>query len=198
MSTSSSPAASGAGTDGARGAVRAGGSVQWAVYGSPLGPLTLVGGARGLRAVRFPGRGDPLDEAAQRPDAFEEAFRQLEQFFAGTRRRFELSLALDGNSLQRQVWDELQAIPYGETVSYGQLARRVGLAPDRVRVAAGAVARTPVPIVVPCHRVIAADGALTGYLGGLQRKQALLDLERLAARGQDPAPAWAFRQLALL
>jgi methylated-DNA-[protein]-cysteine S-methyltransferase len=174
-------------------------AVRWAVYESPFGPLTLVAGARGLRELRFPGRGAALDEGARDPDAFAEAFAQLEQYFAGERRRFELPLELGGSAFQRRVWELLRELPYGTTISYGALAQRAGLAAEHVRVAAGAVARTPVPIAIPCHRVIAADGALTGYLGGLQRKQTLLDLERLAAQGLDPAPAsWAFRQLVLL
>jgi methylated-DNA-[protein]-cysteine S-methyltransferase len=175
-------------------------TTRWAVYESPFGPLTLVAGERGVRELRFPGRGAPLEEADRDPAPFAEAFDQLEQYFAGERRRFELPLDLSaGTALQRQVWGLLQALPYGTTISYGRLAQRAGLPADRVRVAAGAVARTPVPIVIPCHRVIAADGSLTGYLGGLQRKQALLELERLAAQGLDPAPAsWSFRQLALL
>ena len=174
-------------------------STRWAVYESPFGPLTLVAGARGLRELRFPGRGGPLDEADRDPDALAAAVTQLEEWFAGERRRFELPLELGGTALQRRVWTLLRELPYGSTISYGALAERAGLAPEHVRAAAGAVARTPVPIVIPCHRVIAADGSLTGYLGGLRRKQALLDLERLAAQGLDPTPAsWAFRQLALL
>lgn len=175
-------------------------TTRWAVWESPFGPLTLVAGARGLRELRFPGRGGPLDEAARDPRALATAIGQLEQWFAGERQRFELALDLGGaTAFQRRVWALLRELPFGTTISYGALAERAGLAPEHVRVAAGAVARTPVPIVIPCHRVIAADGSLTGYLGGLQRKQALLDLERLAVQGLDPAPAsWAFRQLALL
>jgi methylated-DNA-[protein]-cysteine S-methyltransferase len=169
----------------------------WTVYESPLGPLTLLGGPRGLTALRFPGRGDALDEAAHDPAAFAEPLRQLEEYLAGRRRRFHLALDLGGTPFQRAVWARLLAIPYGATTTYGALAAAMGR-PDRVRAVGAAVGRTPVPIVVPCHRVLGADGSLTGYGGGLHRKQALLDLERRGATGLAPKPAWAFRQLALL
>jgi methylated-DNA-[protein]-cysteine S-methyltransferase len=111
---------------------------------------------------------------------------QLEEYFAGERRRFDVDLDLRGTPLQLLVWERLREIPYGSTVSYGELAGRVdatafpvGLEPwERVRAVAAEVGRTPTPIVVPCHRVIGADGSLTGYGGGLERKRALLDLER--------------------
>jgi methylated-DNA-[protein]-cysteine S-methyltransferase len=189
---------------------------HWTVYESPLGPLTLRGGPRGLTGLDFPGRGDARDEGAHDPAAFAEPLRQLEEYFTGRRQRFDLALDLGGTPFQRAVWARLLAIPYGATTTYGALAAALGR-PDRApvpgragRVAAvsgdpvglravgAAVGRTPVPIVVPCHRVLGADGALTGYGGGLHRKQALLDLERRGATGRAPEPAWAFRQIALL
>jgi methylated-DNA-[protein]-cysteine S-methyltransferase len=115
------------------------------------------------------------------PELLADATRQLEEYFAGTRRRFELALDLRGSEFQRAVWDRLLAIPYGETISYGELADAVGRR-ERVRAVAATVGRTPIPIIVPCHRVIGADGSLTGYGGGLHRKQALLDLERHGVR----------------
>jgi methylated-DNA-[protein]-cysteine S-methyltransferase len=169
---------------------------RWTVYESPLGPLTLRGGPRGLTGIDFPGHAGPLAEPDRDPGAFAEAVRQLEEYFAGRRRRFELALDLGGTPFQRAVWEQLLAIPYGTTRAYGAMARALGRS-DRVRAAAAAVGRTPVPIIVPCHRAVAADGALTGYRGGLQRKQALLDLERRGVAGLAPEPAWAFRQLAL-
>jgi methylated-DNA-[protein]-cysteine S-methyltransferase len=169
----------------------------WDVYESPLGPLTLHAGPRGLAGVSFPGRGWPLDEAGRDPAPFAEAAAQLEGYFAGERRTFELQLDLRGSPFRQAVWAALREIPYGTTVSYAEVARRVGR-PDIVRAVAAAVGAVPVPIVVPCHRVIGADGSLTGYGGGLHRKQALLDLERDGAAGRPPRPAWAFRQLALL
>ena len=120
---------------------------------------------------------------------------QLDEYFAGERRAFDLELDLRGTELQLDVWRGLLEIPYGTTLSYSELARRAGR-PDVVRAVGAAVGQTPVPIVVPCHRVIGKDGTLTGYGGGLHRKQTLLELEHLTA-GVAPA-AWAFRQLTLL
>jgi methylated-DNA-[protein]-cysteine S-methyltransferase len=140
-------------------------------YDSPLGPLTLLGRSGRLSALLF--RAPAVDE----PGAFKAARRQLGEYFAGVRQGFELDLDLAGSPFQLAVWDRLVRIPYGTTVSYTELAERVGR-PGSVRAVGGAVARTPVPIVVPCHRVIGADGSLTGYGGGLERKAALQDLER--------------------
>lgn len=170
--------------------------MSWHVYESPLGPLTLVGGSAGLSGMRFPGRGPALREADHEPQTFAEATSQLDEYFAGTRRAFELELDLRGTPFQRAVWEQLLAIPFGTTVSYGELARRIER-PDRVRAVGGAVGRTPVPIIVPCHRVVGADGSLTGYGGGIHRKAALLSLESSVAAGNDPEPAWHFRQLAM-
>ncbi len=171
--------------------------LAWTVYESPLGPLTLVGDDDALSALHFPGRSGPLSEAARRSEPFTEAIVQLEEYFAGERQRFELSLRLDGSPFQRRVWAALQRIPFGATRSYGALADEIAR-PDRVRAVGAAVGRTPVAIIVPCHRVIGADGSLTGYGGGLHRKQALLDLESAVSGGAPPAPVWAGRQLSLL
>jgi methylated-DNA-[protein]-cysteine S-methyltransferase len=170
------------------------------IHETPLGPLTLHAGPRGLTGLSFPGRADralALDEGARDPATLAGAAAQLDEYFGGRRDSFDLPLDLAGTPFQRRVWEALLAIPYGTTVTYTELARAVGR-PDVVRAVAAAVGRTPVPIVVPCHRVLGAGGALTGYGGGLQRKQALLDLERRGAAGLDPQPAWAFRQLAML
>ena len=155
-----------------------------AVVAGPLGPLTLLGGADGLRALFFDGAAPEPPTQADRTEALSDAARQLGEYFVGARRAFELALDLRGSPLQLRVWGELQRISYGVTVTYSQLAASVGR-PDAVRTVASAVAATPVPIVVPCHRVIGADGALRGYIGGLERKAALLDLERRTA--PDPA-----------
>jgi methylated-DNA-[protein]-cysteine S-methyltransferase len=171
--------------------------MHWTIYESPLGQLLIGGGPRGLTDLRFPGRGGAVDEDSYAPAAFTRALRQLEEYFTGRRRCFDLALDLGGTPFQRGVWRQLLEIPFGKTTSYTALARAVGR-PDRVRAVAAAVGRTPVPIIVPCHRVVAADGALTGYLGGLRRKQALLELERRRASGPEPEPSCAFRQLALL
>jgi methylated-DNA-[protein]-cysteine S-methyltransferase len=169
----------------------------WDVYESPLGPLRVQAGPRGLCRLSFPGRGEPRDERDRDRAALASATMQLDEYFAGARRAFELALDLPGTPFQRRVWQRLQEVRYGRTITYTQLAERVGR-PDIVRGVAAAVGRTPIPIIIPCHRIVAADGGLTGYRGGLHRKQALLDLERRAAGGDAPEPAWTARQLALL
>jgi methylated-DNA-[protein]-cysteine S-methyltransferase len=161
----------------------------WTIYASPLGPLTVAAGPGGITDVWFPGAAPRLDAALRRPMA--EVSRQLDEYFAGARREFELELDLRGNPLQQLVWAQLREIPYGATTSYGELAGRIASAAyppslepyKRVRLAAAAIGRTPTPIIVPCHRVIGADGSLTGYGGGLDRKRALLHLERGVAHG---------------
>ncbi|HEX5928051.1 MAG TPA: methylated-DNA--[protein]-cysteine S-methyltransferase [Solirubrobacterales bacterium] len=181
-----------------------GSRLAWTIYESPLGPLTILAGEAGLRNVHFPGRSPRLREDARRP--LPAAVDQLEGYFAGERRSFELGLDLRGDPLQMRVWELLREIAYGATTTYGELASRVeeplfpaGLEPyKRPRLVGAAVGRTPTPIVVPCHRVIGADGSLTGYGGGLQRKQALLDLESRGATGSAPDPSWANRQTQLL
>ena len=175
--------------------------MTWTTYESPLGPLTLIVGATGLRNVHFPGRSPILDPSDRNPAALTEAVRQLEQYFAGERERFELELDLSGTTFQQRVWRALQQLAYGRTTTYGDLARELDITDSATvsgaRKVAWAIGATPTPIVVPCHRVVAADGSLTGYLGGLQRKQALLDFE---AAGGAPASLRDRRQqqLALL
>ena len=149
---------------------------SWTVFESPIGPLTLRGHDGVLAAIHFPGRVGRLGDAARDDDALGAAARQLGEYFAGERREFALEVRLDGTEFERAVWRELRRIPYGETTSYGAIARAIGR-PEDAREVGSAVGRTPVPIVVPCHRVVGSDGALTGYGGGLDRKRALLDLE---------------------
>ena len=170
----------------------------WTTYESPLGTLTLTATGRGLRAVQFPGRASALAESDRRPEAFPAALAQLEEYFAGTRQVFDLQLDLgSGTGFQRDVWRHVQAIPYGTTVSYGESARRLGR-PGRVRAIGAAIGRNPLPIVVACHRVVGADGRLTGYGGGLQRKRALLDAEAIVAAGGRTPVEFGPRQLVLL
>ncbi len=152
-------------------------TMTWTTYDSPLGPLTLVGGAAGLTALHFPGEAPELDEDARSAASLADAARQLDEYFAGRREGFDLAVSLGGTPFQRAVWDALRAIPSGATTTYAALARALGR-PAAVRAVGAAVGRTPVPIVVPCHRVLGSDGSLTGYRGGLERKRALLDLER--------------------
>ncbi len=151
-------------------------TTAWAVYESPLGSLTVAAGPAGFMALRFDGERPALDAAAHDPDALAPVVAQLDEYFAGRRRAFDLPLDLAGTPFQREVWAALLAIPYGSTSTYAELARAVGR-PDAVRAVGAAVGRTPVPIVVPCHRALGSDGALTGYRGGLERKRALLQLE---------------------
>ncbi len=169
----------------------------WDILQTPLGPLTVQASERGLTGLAFPADAPTLDEGRRDRDALADAARQLESYFAGERQAFDLPLDLAGTPFQRSVWHELLRVPYGDTVTYGELARRVGRA-DIVRAVGAAVGRTPVPIVVPCHRVLGADGSLTGYRGGLQRKRALLDHERRGRDGRGLEPAWVVRQLAML
>ena len=170
--------------------------MTYTIFNSPIGELTLVAGPDGaLRRLYFPGTAPGLAAAERDPDALAAATEQLEEYFRGERTRFELALDYRGTPFQHGVWDALRTIPYGETTTYGALARALEAQPRAIGAAVGA---TPIPIVIPCHRVIGSDGSLTGYGGGLPRKRALLALE---ASGGDRAAldaAWSQRQLALL
>jgi methylated-DNA-[protein]-cysteine S-methyltransferase len=142
---------------------------------SPLGELLLAGDGRALTALRMgaaPGAGWRRDRAA-----FREAAGQLRAYFAGELREFDLPLAPPGTEFQRGVWAALREIPYGQTISYAELAAAVGR-PRAARAVGAANGRNPLAVVIPCHRVIGTGGALTGYGGGLARKRLLLDLER--------------------
>jgi len=146
---------------------------------SPVGELTLTGDGTALTGCWFEGHTKPTDRSPDlRRDtrAFADAVEQLEQYFAGERRAFDLDLAPVGSDFQHRVWAQLRAIPYGETRSYGQLATALG-DPGLSRAVGTANGRNPLSIIVPCHRVIGADGSLTGFGGGLARKRLLLDLE---------------------
>jgi methylated-DNA-[protein]-cysteine S-methyltransferase len=158
-------------------------STLWSVYESPVGALTLMGGPSGLRALSFPGRSAPLAEERRDPAALAPVSAQLDEYFAGRRQRFDVPLDLVGTQFQLSVWQALLAIPFGETRSYGDVARTIGRL-DRVRAVGAANGRNPIAIIVPCHRVIGSDGSLTGYGGGLHRKRVLLDLEAGVAGGR--------------
>ncbi|MDE2137388.1 MAG: methylated-DNA--[protein]-cysteine S-methyltransferase [Gammaproteobacteria bacterium] len=154
--------------------------ISWWEIDSPVGGLLLADDARALTRIYFQsGRHPFTPPPAWRRSAtpFAHARRELEEYFAGTRRTFSVPLAMQGTAYQRTVWQGLLGIPYGETISYGELARRIGSAPRAVGLANGA---NPLPIIVPCHRVIGADGSLTGFGGGLPVKRALLELEGAA------------------
>ena len=150
-------------------------AASYTVLDSPIGPLTLVAGEAGLKAIYFPREGKAPPEGAARVDDMPAA-TQLREYFAGERTRFDLALDPDGTDFQRAVWRALCDIPFGETVSYSAIAEAVGR-PSAVRAVGAANGRNPIPIIVPCHRVIGKSGALTGYAGGLDVKRILLDLE---------------------
>jgi methylated-DNA-[protein]-cysteine S-methyltransferase len=146
---------------------------------TPIGQLLLAGDEHGLRAIGFPQGKDRISPDAcwqQQDHCFEAAETQLREYFDGKRRSFELLLAPGGTEFQRSVLDALQTIPFGETRSYADIARQIGR-PAAVRAVGAANGRNPLPIVIPCHRVIGADGSLTGFGGGLATKQFLLRLE---------------------
>ena len=148
-----------------------------ATLDTPVGPLTATVDADGrLVRLAFPHERALAAGAEESPQRCAAVFAQLAEYLAGARREFTVSLAARGTEFQRRVWDELARIPYGTTISYRELATRVGN-PAACRAVARANATNPIPIIVPCHRVIGADGSLTGYGGGIDRKRFLLALE---------------------
>jgi methylated-DNA-[protein]-cysteine S-methyltransferase len=170
---------------------------MWTVVESPVGELRLVAGGGALTAVDFlgdlpagPGESRSAlvrasSAEAARPEErddedalLREAARQLAAYFQGELQAFDLPVAPAGSTFQRQVWDELQRIPYGEVRSYGEIAHRLGRSGLAARAVGAANGRNPVPIVIPCHRVVGASGRLTGYGGGMARKEHLLRLEQ--------------------
>lgn len=163
-------------------------ALQHATLESPVGPLLVAGDADGLQVLafagaRFTGAGRPREAVLIRPEwepdtgALREIRRELEAYFSGRLRTFGVPVRPEGTDFQRRVWETLCRIPYGETISYAELARQVGN-PRAVRAVGMANGANPIAIVVPCHRVIGSSGALVGFGGGLPIKQALLDLER--------------------
>lgn len=144
-------------------------------YHSPVGPLGLIGEGDALTALTLPNQPVPPGPERETP-VLREAKQQLEAYFAGKLRDFDLPLRLTGTPFRLQVWEQLQTIPYGQVISYGELARRVGR-PKAARAVGGANHHNPISIIVPCHRVIAAGGSLCGYGGGVELKRALLRLE---------------------
>lgn len=164
-------------------------STRWTVTDSPIGPLLLTADDGGLTRlymeVRKHGPDEVQPEWRRDNSAFTEACRQLDEYFAGERTVFDLPLNPAGTPFQLRVWEALKTIPYGEIRSYGEIAEQIGR-PGAARAVGLANGRNPISIVVPCHRVIGASGALTGYGGGLERKQYLLDLETRVSAGQAP------------
>jgi methylated-DNA-[protein]-cysteine S-methyltransferase len=165
-------------------------STRHVVVDSPIGPLTLVRDETGLTGVYYPGHWTRPDRNSFGPQVdssddhgFDEAIAQLTEYFAGERRDFDLPLNPRGSDQARQVWQLIAEIPYGQTTSYGELARRLDGDLDP-RDIGGFVGQNPLSILIPCHRVVGATGKLTGYAGGLDRKRYLLELEKAI----PPAP----------
>ncbi|HEX5612010.1 MAG TPA: methylated-DNA--[protein]-cysteine S-methyltransferase [Burkholderiales bacterium] len=150
-------------------------------FESPHGRMLVTATEAGLSGVHFDGQKYfPPDDAesrrAKRNPFVAQAIRELQEYFGGTRKRFEVALAPAGTPFQLAIWRAIATVPYGETISYGELARRAGV-PGHARAAGAATGRNPIGIIVPCHRIVGANGSLTGYAGGLPRKRALLALE---------------------
>lgn len=157
-------------------------SVTHTVVDSPLGELTVVGNDGALIGLYFADhrrRPNQMTLGARVDTGFEDAARQLSEYFTGERTRFDLPLAARGDAFDHRVWDLLTEIPYGESRTYGDLARELGN-PGLAQAVGAANGRNPLSIIVPCHRVVGADRALTGYAGGLERKRFLLELEETA------------------
>jgi len=150
--------------------------VSAVVHNSPVGPLTLVSDGECLVGLHFEGWHPPSNALHNSDAVLVATARQLDSYFAGQLRTFDLPLAPVGTPFQRRVWSALRDIPFGETRSYGQLAKTIGQ-PSAMRAVGAANGRNPIAIIVPCHRVIGADGSLTGFGGGVERKKFLLSLE---------------------
>jgi methylated-DNA-[protein]-cysteine S-methyltransferase len=155
-------------------------SLRYRTVDSPVGPLTLAGSDSTVHHLRMTDQTHEPDRSGWQPaapGAFADTVEQLEAYFAGELTEFALDLELSGTEFQRRVWAALQTIPYGETRSYGQIAEQIG-SPGASRAVGLANGRNPISIIIPCHRVIGSGGGLTGYGGGLHRKQTLLAMEK--------------------
>jgi methylated-DNA-[protein]-cysteine S-methyltransferase len=150
--------------------------MYYAVLNTPMGPLTVASTDKGVASIRF-GADVPSGAAADEESANRDTIQQLAEYFEGKRTAFELPLDVEGTAFQKAVWGELLRIPYGETRSYGDIARAIGR-PGAARAVGMANHDNPIAVVIPCHRVVGKDGSLTGYAGGLQLKAQLLSIER--------------------
>ena len=154
---------------------------RYGFYESPCGQMLLVARDEGLSGVYFEGQKyypsiDPTWRRDEQQSVIAQARRELTEYFAGKRQCFELALAPEGTPFQRSIWQAIARVGFGETISYGELAQSAGY-PGKARAAGAATGRNPLTIIIPCHRIVASNGALTGYAGGLERKHALLALE---------------------
>ncbi len=155
---------------------------DYCYYDSPIGKMLLVGKNGVLEELHFPRETEQLQIPLHWKEdlqAFEIPLRQLRQYFSGERQEFDLPIRPQGTPFQERVWEELIKIPYGKTASYGEIAQRINK-PKACRAVGMANRKNPIPIIIPCHRVIGKDGSLTGFGGGLSVKQQLLDLEQPA------------------
>jgi len=174
---------------------------MWTSMESPLGPVKVVAHRGTVTAIEFTGpvagaatagprssmrvaaeraTGRPVGDRADDDPLLREAVAQLTGYFDREVKEFDLPLRPDGTLFQQRVWEQLRLVPYGETTSYGEIARRLGMNAGASRAVGAANGRNPVAIVIPCHRVVGSNGVLSGYAGGVERKQALLDLEQHA------------------
>lgn len=152
-------------------------------YDSPLGGITLRGDGEALTGLWFDGQkyfADTLDPVHQEKvlPVFEETVRWLDVYFSGKEPGFTPKLNPEGTAFRRAVWDVLLTIPYGQTITYGEIGQRLGLSRGSAQAVGGAVGHNPISLIIPCHRVLGADGSLTGYAGGIDKKQSLLALEQ--------------------
>jgi methylated-DNA-[protein]-cysteine S-methyltransferase len=150
---------------------------------TPVGPVVLAKSSAGLERVLFAGDAVRAPDWRRDPGALRAERRQLSEWLAGERDRFDLALAPRGTPFQLRVWRALEAVPFGRTTTYGAIARAIGAGASASRAVGAANAKNPLAIVVPCHRVIGASGALVGYAGGLPRKRWLLDHEARVSAG---------------
>jgi methylated-DNA-[protein]-cysteine S-methyltransferase len=161
------------------------GAIVYTHIDTPIGPLLIAGDGKRLRTVGFAERNGrpraPRPEWQENAVPLAEAVNQLHEYFDGERTEFDLPLAYSGSPFDEAVWEAMRSLPYGATVSYGEIAREIGEGPAASRAVGVACGANPLPIVIPCHRVIGADGSLTGFGGGLEIKSFLLSLERRVA-----------------
>ncbi|WP_300457806.1 methylated-DNA--[protein]-cysteine S-methyltransferase [Desulfobacula sp.] len=153
--------------------------MKYCYFESPLGKLLLAGNNR-LESLHFPSgktRVEPQKGWQYDPESFKEVLVQLDDYFKGDRTTFDLEMTIQGTAFQKKVWQELVKIPYGKTISYGELARRIGN-PNASRAVGMANGKNPISIIIPCHRVIGKNGSLTGFGGGIDVKKKLLELEK--------------------
>lgn len=174
---------------------------MWTSMESPLGPVKVVAHRGAVTVVEFTGpvagaatagprssmrlaaeraTGRPVGDRVDDDPLLQDAVAQLTGYFAREVKEFDLPLRPDGTAFQQRVWEQLRLVPYGETASYGEIARRLGMNAGASRAVGAANGRNPIAIVIPCHRVVGSTGVLSGYAGGVERKQALLDLEQHA------------------